>query len=148
MLLSVACLPQLSVGEFINIIRNLYSSIIHGCSLRYLWRVLPLPDQTPTIFVSSHSSFHAVFSDTYIAVDMWKKSTIGNNRFNHMLVVVYHSLVPSLSFLSCTCGAPVGEAGHETTVHYVDLVGATPSTNTLIVLQSQTPAQGPGSGFA
>ena len=46
------------------------------------------------------SSFHAVFSDTYkiscIYIDMLKKSTMGNNRFNHMLVVVYPSLVPSL----------------------------------------------------
>ena len=33
---------------------------------------------------------------TKLAVDMWKKSTMGNNRFHHMLVVVYHSLVPSL----------------------------------------------------
>ena len=47
---------------------------------------------------------------TKLAVDMWKKSTMGNNRFNHMLVLVYRRLVPSpfnhvpsLSFLSMSC---------------------------------------------
>ena len=64
--------------------------------LRYLWRALPLPDQTPTIFLCQATPLFTLFSvtRTKLAVDMWKKSTMGNNRFKHMLVVVYRSLVP------------------------------------------------------
>ena len=80
----------------------------------YLWRAFPLPDQTPTIFVSIHSSFHVVFSDTYKISSRYVENVhCGyNNRFNHMLVVVYRSLVPSLSHRCTTCTAQEGEAGH------------------------------------